>query len=431
MQRETLAEILSQLGEVDAVGSGEEALERAQRRSPSVVVSDLVLPGSLDGLGVLRWFVENAPDVPVVLITGHATVETALEAMKSGAYDYLVKPVDVRRLRAVVGKALERFHIADERRRLREALSGETNFCGMVGTSPAMRAVFRKISIVAPTTTTVLVVGESGTGKELVADAIHKLSGRSGRLVKLNCSAIPENLLESELFGYEKGAFTGAVSRKPGKFELAHKGTLFLDEIGDMPLSLQAKLLRVIETGEVEPLGATEPRRFDVRLVAATSQNLPKLVEEGKFRQELYYRLRVFVIELPPLRERREDIPLLVSYFLPQLSAKLGREIKGISRDVMDKLVAYDWPGNVRQLRNALEEMALLSGGEVIDCPPTFFEEPAERPSVAGKTLEQLEREAIIFALRQCGGNKTKAAKMLGIGLRTLYRKLEKYRIGR
>ena len=426
-QLETLAEILSPLGSILTAESGSEALDIIKQEQPAVVVADLVLPGNVDGLKILRFTGEATPETPVILITGHATVETALEAMKSGAYDYLMKPIDIRRLRALVQKALERYRLATEKKRLLEAIESDTVFMGMVGVSEGMRDVFRKISAVAPTDTTVLIIGESGTGKELVAEAIHKLSNRQGKLVKINCSAIPEHLLESELFGYEKGAFTGALRRKPGKFELANGGTLFLDEIGDMPPALQSKLLRVIETGEVEPLGATSAKKVDVRIIAATNQDLERLMKEGKFRQDLYFRLRVFVIEIPPLRKRREDIPILVSYFLRQISAKLGKKITSLSKDVMDAFMEYDWPGNVRQLRNALEEIAILAEGETINVLPTFIEKEAIKPSLEGKTMEEIEREAIALALKKTGGNRVKAAKMLGIGTRTLYRKIEKY----
>ena len=426
-QLETLAEILSPLGSILTAESGSEALDIIKQEQPAVVVADLVLPGNVDGLRILRFTGEATPETPVILITGHATVETALEAMKSGAYDYLMKPIDIRRLRALVQKALERYRLATEKKRLLEAIESDTVFMGMVGVSDGMRDVFRKISAVAPTDTTVLIIGESGTGKELVAEAIHKLSNRPGKLVKINCSAIPEHLLESELFGYEKGAFTGALRRKPGKFELANGGTLFLDEIGDMPPALQSKLLRVIETGEVEPLGATSAKKVDVRIIAATNQDLERLMKEGKFRQDLYFRLRVFVIEIPPLRKRREDIPILVSYFLRQISAKLGKKITSLSKDVMDAFMEYDWPGNVRQLRNALEEIAILAEGETINVLPTFIEKEAIKPSLEGKTMEEIEREAIALALKKTGGNRVKAAKMLGIGTRTLYRKIEKY----
>lgn len=426
-QLETLAEILSPLGSILTAESGSEALDIIKQEQPAVVVADLVLPGNVDGLKILRFTGEATPETPVILITGHATVETALEAMKSGAYDYLMKPIDIRRLRALVQKALERYRLATEKKRLLEAIESDTVFMGMVGVSEGMRDVFRKISAVAPTDTTVLIIGESGTGKELVAEAIHKLSNRPGKLVKINCSAIPEHLLESELFGYEKGAFTGALRRKPGKFELANGGTLFLDEIGDMPPALQSKLLRVIETGEVEPLGATSAKKVDVRIIAATNQDLERLMKEGKFRQDLYFRLRVFVIEIPPLRKRREDIPILISYFLRQISAKLGKKITSLSKDVMDAFMEYDWPGNVRQLRNALEEIAILAEGETINVLPTFIEKEAIKPSLEGKTMEEIEREAIALALKKTGGNRVKAAKMLGIGTRTLYRKIEKY----
>ncbi|MCD6418462.1 sigma-54-dependent Fis family transcriptional regulator [bacterium] len=431
-QCDTLSEVLAPFGKTVVAYDGSSAIEIAKKEVPALVVSDLVLPGKIDGLALLRWFNQNIPDASIILITGYATVETALSAMKSGAYDYLTKPVDIRRLRALAQKALERYRISADRRRLLGAIKGETSLGKMVGTSNAMRDVFEKIESVARMDSTVLITGESGTGKELVAEAIHELSGRKGNLVKLNCSAIPENLLESELFGYEKGAFTGAVRRKPGKFELANGGTLFLDEIGDMPLSLQAKVLRTIETGEVEPLGATATKKVDVRIVAATNKNLEKLMADGKFREDLYYRLMVFPIRIPPLREHPEDIPILVSHFLKQLSEKLGRNILGVSEEVMDFLIKYRWPGNVRQLRNALEEMAILSKGEILDKLPTSIANIEEKTVFQSavdevKPIEELEREAIMSALERTGGNKTKAAKLLGIGVRTLYRKLEKF----
>jgi len=427
IQRETLCDVLASVCTIASAGDSAEAINIAERSHPSVVISDLVLPGDIDGLALLRWFNANMPDVPVILITGHATVETALDAMKSGAYDYLVKPVDIQRLRAVTQKALERYQIAAERRRLKEVIEGDASLCGLVGVSSPMREVFRKINAVAQIDTTVLIAGESGTGKELVAEAIHKLSGRKGALVKVNCSAIPENLLESELFGYEKGAFTGANANKPGKFDIADKGTLLLDEIGEMSLPLQSKLLRAIESGEIEPLGATKPHNINVRIVAATNQDLLKLIEAGKFREDLYFRLRVFPIVIPPLRERKEDIPLFISHFLRQISEKLGKRIIGISKPVMDALLNYHWSGNVRQLRNALEEMAILATGEELDNLPLSISEFPQRTNVPDelKPIEQLEREAILRAMKETDGNKTRAAMLLGIGLRTLYRKLK------
>ena len=427
VELETLCDVASSLGEIIGSTDGSKALEIIQNEKPALIITDLVLKDEIDGIKILDFAKEKIPDSPVILVTGHASVETALKAMKSGAYDYLVKPIDIRRFRAIIEKALERYKIANERTRLLAAVDSETQFQGMVGVSPQMHKVFKMITAVAPTDSTVLILGESGTGKELVAEAIHNLSGRTGKLVKINCSAIPENLLESELFGYEKGAFTGATKRKPGKFELADGGTLFLDEIGDMPLQLQAKLLRTIESAEVEPLGAEKPIKIDVRIITATNQNLEELMSVGKFRNDLYYRLRVFVIEIPPLRERTEDIPPLVSFFLRKLSAKFGRDIKGVSPRVMKAFLSYSWQGNVRQLRNALEEIAILSQDEILDELPSFIEQP-EKIRLDG-TMEQLEKQAIENALKKTHGNKTRAAKLLNIGLRTLYRKIEKYKI--
>lgn len=424
----SLCDVLSSIGEIVGFSDGEKAVKYLQENSPSLIITDLVLPGRIDGLGILRWATENLPDTPVILITGHASIETAIEAMREGAYDYLAKPVDIRRFKALVQKALERYSLATEKRRLKEALESSDAFCGIVGVSPAMRQVFKLISAVAPTNTTVLITGESGTGKELVADAIHTLSGRKGKMVKINCSAIPDNLLESEIFGYEKGAFTGATQRKQGKFELADGGTLFLDEVGDIPLSLQAKLLRSLETSEVEPLGSNEVRKVDVRVIAATNQNLEKLVQEGKFRNDLYFRLRVFLIDIPPLRERHEDIPPLVSFFLKQISVKLGKPIKSVAPNVMQQLIKHNFPGNARQLKNMLEESAIIADGDTIRSLPSHTLDIDELQAPFGKIAE-MERNAIIWALKKTNHNKAKAAKLLGIGLRTLYRKLKRYKI--
>ncbi len=427
-QLDTYVEILSGHGEIVTCSSGEDAIEVMDDKL-AVIVTDLMLSGEINGLEVLKNALIKLPDTPVILVTGHATVETALEAMRSGAYDYLVKPIDIQRLRILVDKAIERYSIASERNKLLRAIEEETLFMGMVGNSEEMQDVFRKLTAVGPTYATVLIMGESGTGKELAADAIHKLSKRNGEIIKLNCSAIPEHLLESELFGYEKGAFTGATKRKPGKFELANDGTLFLDEIGDMPLTLQSKLLRVLETGIVELLGSTTPIKIDVRIISATNQDLLKLINSGKFRHDLYYRLRVFLLEIPPLREHPDDIPLFISYFLKQISAKLGKDLSGISPKVLKTLKSYEWPGNIRQLRNALEEMAILSQNDIIDILPSFIDENTIRPKISGKTMDEIEHEAIVQALGKTDGNRTKAAKLLGIGLRTLYRKIDKYGI--
>ena len=430
-QRETLLDVLSTTCPTAGAENGDEAVALAQKINPAVVVSDLVLPGKTDGIALLHWFNSNMPDVPVILVTGHATVETALDAMKSGAYDYIVKPVDIRRLRAVVQKALERYRLASEHRELLQAMRTDAGLCDIIGASEPMREVFRKILAVSEMDTTVLVVGESGAGKELVAEAIHRLSHRKGELVKVNCTAIPEHLMESELFGYRKGAFTGAHADKPGKFDTADGGTLFLDEIGEMHIPLQAKLLRTIESGEVEPLGATKAHSVNVRIVAATNTNLAEQMKRGRFREDLYYRIGVFAIELPPLRDRREDIPLLISHFLKILSTKLGKRITGISKPVMNALMEYPWRGNVRQLRNTLEEMAILCTGATLDCLPDSLNMTVITPLAARgvRPMRHLEKEAIEAALVETRGNKTAAARLLGIGVRTLFRKIKEYGI--
>jgi two-component system response regulator AtoC len=402
---------------------------------PDIIVTDLKLTQG-DGLDILRAAHEMLPETPVIIITGYGSVASAVEAMKQGAFDYLTKPVNPEELLLVIQRAAERSQLQREVRRLRQQMGERGGLFGMVGNSPAMRRVFEQIQLVAPTRSTVLITGESGTGKELVARAIHQLSPRkNGPFVALNCAAIPKDLAESELFGHVKGAFTGATERRLGKFMAANRGTLLIDEIGEMDLSVQAKLLRTLETRTISPIGAHEEEPVDVRVLAATHRNLRALVDEGKFREDLYFRLHVVHIDLPPLRQRREDIPLLVATFLQQLNQEHGRHVQEVTLDAMDALQSYHWPGNVRELRNVLEGIVVLSRKEVIELSDLPLEIqgskaqenlPRFRP---GMTLADLEREAIQHCLWQTGGNRQRTAKLLGISTRTLLRKIQEYQL--
>ncbi len=415
-----------------------EGLSRVAAEGGDVVVTDLRMPG-LTGLEVLRHVSKKIPGVPVVLLTAYGTVEGAIEAVRAGASDFLLKPVEIPRLRAAVFKALKERGMQREIDRLREEVGRPLGVEGIVGSSRAMEDVLRKIRLVAPTRMNVLITGESGTGKELVARGVHALSPRADRpFLPLNCAAIPESLLESELFGHEKGAFTGATASRPGKFESAEGGTLFLDEVGDVPLAIQAKLLRAIEQKEVLRVGGSQVIHADVRIIAATNQDLKGRVEEKAFREDLYYRLNVFNIAVPPLRERREDIPKLCDHFLALIGKENGMPPGRLSPEALKILLAYRWPGNVRQLRNALETATLVSQGGTIgpgDLPPEVVQgilpptsaEPIPLP--ASRTLVEMERDAIRAALAETGGNKTQAAKLLGIALRTLHRKVKEFGI--
>jgi DNA-binding NtrC family response regulator len=411
-------------------------LERLAAEDGDVVVTDLRMPG-LTGMEVLRHVTKSNPGVPVVVLTAYGTVEGAVDAVRSGASDFLLKPVEIPRLRAAVFKAVKERGLRREIERLREEAGHPPGVEGIVGSSRAMEEVLRKIRLVAPTRMNVLITGESGTGKELVARAIHALSPRTGRpFLPLNCAAIPETLLESELFGHEKGSFTGATAARPGKLESAEGGTLFLDEVGDVSLAIQAKLLRAIEQKEVLRVGSSHVLKVDVRILAATNRDLKTLVEEKAFREDLFYRLNVFAVLVPPLRERREDIPKLAGHFLELLGRENSSPPKRLSPQALKALLAYRWPGNVRQLRNALETAMLVSGGEEIgadDLPPEVTRSVVP-PSSAGpiplpasRTLTEIERDAIRDALAKTGGNKTQASRLLGVALRTLHRKVKEY----
>ena len=429
--RETLEKILLREGyEVLPAEDGLAALDLLRKRSVHVLLADLKMPG-MSGLELLKASKALYPEVEVIVITGYGGIEEAVLAMREGAYDFITKPVKRVGLLKAVNKALEKQALVQEnlalQRQVEELRKGD-----IIGTSPAMQRVLELIQQVAGSPATVLIQGESGTGKELIANALHRGSPRRNRpLVKVNCAALPETLLESELFGYEKGAFTGTVASKPGRFELAHGGTLFLDEVGDLSLATQAKLLRVLQEGEFERLGGTKTLKVDVRIVAATNQDLAQAIKEKRFREDLYYRLNVITITLPPLRERREDIPLLAQHFLTLYAKRNNKAITGFSREALDRIVDYPWPGNVRELENAVERAVVLSRDAIIDLddlPEAIVGGAWEERAITiplGTPLEEVERRLIEETLRHAKGDKTLAAKLLGIASRTIYRRLK------
>lgn len=416
--------------------SGEDAeagLKLLQQNHIDLVVTDLKLPG-MDGLEFLQAIKRQNEALPVVVMTAFGSVETAVEAMKSGASDYVLKPFSLTEMRMVIRKELDVRNLREENRSLREALGKRYSHPNVVARSPKMQEVLATVERVAPTNATVLLGGESGVGKDLIARAIHEKSRRAnGPFLKINSTAIPENLLESELFGFEKGAFTGAVASKPGKFELADKGTLFLDEIGDVPPATQVKLLRVLQEREFERLGGTRTIKVDVRLIAATNRDLREALEQGTFREDLYYRLNVVPIDIAPLRERKEDIPDLVNLFVSRFAAESGKLIEGITPQAIEILVNYHWPGNVRELQNIVERACALSKGPQLEVSDIHID---VRPSKSGNgapgflpegmTLEQWEDEMVQEALRRANGNKSQAARLLGLSRNALRYRLSK-----
>ena len=405
--------------DVDQAGSAEEAMRSADRAD--LIITDLKLPG-MDGLQLIGSLRRQDSRTPVIVITAFGSVETAVEAMKSGAADFLTKPFSLDHLLTVVRKALEVRALQEENTRLREELGVRYEFDNIIGRSPAMQEIFATIVRVAPTRATVLLAGESGVGKDLIARAIHFHSPRRDKpFVKINCTALPENLMESELFGYEKGAFTGAVSSKPGKFEQADTGTAMLDEIGDVPPTIQVKLLRILQERELERLGSNKTKQVDVRVIAATNSDLRVALENGTFREDLYYRLNVLPINIPALRERKTDIPYLAEHFIQKISKEMGRACR-ISDEALEKLMAYDWPGNVRELENAIERSIVLCSGETLR-PSDIRLDAARAKSGSGganflpdgMNLDEYEQSIIREALRRAGGNKSHAARLLGI----------------
>jgi len=427
--------------EVRTALDGREALKVLADDAIDVVVTDLKMP-NLDGMGLLERVAAEYPTVPVIMITAHGTVATAVDALKKGAFDYITKPFEQDELKNVVLKAIKTRRLSDE-----EFVAGADDIdrYGIVGGSEPIQEIFETIKRVAPTTTTILISGETGTGKELIANAIHVNSPRKDNpFIKINCAAIVETLMESELFGYEKGAFTGAVVTKPGRFELAHKGTLFLDEVGELSKEMQVKLLRVIQEQTFERVGGLKTIKVDVRLITATNRNLFQDVKEGRFREDLFYRLNVLPIQLPALRERRDDIPVLISYFVDRFRKKLGREIQGLEEDVLDLFVNYDWPGNIREMENLLERLVLMARGQTIamaDVPEEIrqavYEQsllpPEKKPSQFKEFIrshtEEAERQLLARCLEECDGNVTRAAQRLGLSRKGLQLKMIKYNL--
>jgi DNA-binding NtrC family response regulator len=419
---------------VQTAQDAETGLKLFQRESIDLIVTDLKLPG-MNGLEFLEQAKRLNPSVPVVVMTAFGSVETAVEAMKAGASDYVLKPFSMAEMKLVIRKELDVQKVREENRNLREALGKRYHYQNIVARSTRMQEVLALVERVAPTNSTVLLGGESGVGKDLIARAIHQNSRRaSGPFIKVNSTAIPDTLFESELFGYERGAFTGANASKPGKFELADKGSLFLDEIGDVPAPIQVKLLRVLQEREFERLGGTRTLKVDVRLIAATNKDLRAALEQGTFREDLYYRLNVVPIDIPPLREHKEDIPDLVNHFLLRFSQNNGKHVEKITPAALKLLMDYHWPGNVRQLENTVERAVALSSAPVIDADDIHLDAGASRNSAnataavlpEGVTLEQWEDEIIREALRRANGNKSQAARMLGLSRNALRYRLSK-----
>jgi len=428
--REGLASALELDGhEVATAADGNDAYKRFQKGDIDLVITDLRMPG-LSGEELLERLLAESPGIPVIILTGHGTVEAAVKTMRAGAWDFLIKPVNLDYLSLVVKQALDNRELALKHKRLLEELAHHKRFQTIIGTSAVMRKVFDTTSRAAPTKASILITGESGVGKELVADAIHELSPRKDKpLIKVHCAALAASLLESELFGHEKGAFTGATARKRGRFELANEGTLFLDEIGEIDQNIQIKLLRVLQEKKFERVGGEETIETDVRIVAATNKDLKAEIEKGNFRDDLYFRLNVVNIHVPPLRERKDDLPLLITAFLKEFAEENNKTIEGINDKARSCLYAYDWPGNIRELRNCIESAVVMSQGKLItveDLPPGIragSEEGLIRIPL-GTSMEEAEKIIIRETVSAQKGNQSKAADILGIGRKTLHRKL-------
>jgi len=432
--RTALAELLRDEGyDVETAADAFKALGKLEAFTPDVVVTDLKMPG-MDGIELVKKIKQMEEPPAVVVMTAFGAVQSAVDAMRAGAADYLTKPINFEELLVVLGRVLEHQKLRAEAARLRQRLTERVSRQNMVGSSPPMQRVFEIIEQVAPSKATVLLTGESGTGKELVASAIHQRSSRaSGPFIKLHCAALAESLLESELFGHERGAFTGAVSRRDGRFQMADGGTLFLDEIGEISPSLQVKLLRFLQEHEFERVGGDQTIRVDVRVIAATNRNLQEEVAKGRFREDLFYRLNVVGVELPPLRERKSDIAALARFFLDRYAKDNGKQIDGFAPETVELLMSYDWPGNVRELENAIERAVVMAGGREIEpkhLPPAVrpvAEADSAMPPIPGSTLAELEKYAILETLASVGGSTSKAADVLGISVRTIQYRLHQY----
>ncbi|RLS77191.1 MAG: sigma-54-dependent Fis family transcriptional regulator [Planctomycetota bacterium] len=441
----TMGEGLGRLGcLVTVAGGGAEGARRLEAEPFDVVVTDLMM-NDIGGLEILARAKKAAPETEVIVVTGHGTIPSAVSAMQQGAFTYLQKPLDLGHLRTAVEKASAGVRLRRQNLELNRRLDEKFGFEGVVGSSPQMVALIERLKRIAPTDATLLIQGETGTGKELVAQAVHQNSPRKNKpFVALNCAALSENILESELFGHVKGAFTDASSDRVGKFEYANGGTLFLDEVGDMPMATQIKLLRVLESGEITRVGSNAPLRVNVRILSATNRNLEEAIVAGSFRSDLYHRLKVVTIAIPTLRERAADIPLLIEHFVKQFAKRHGKTIKGMSLAARMRLGSYGWPGNVRQLRNVVESMVVVDCDETLDVDDLPLElEPAAAPqavptgaealpglaALVGRPLEEVERLFITETLKLTGGNREQAAELLGIGERTLYRKIKEYQL--
>ncbi|MBE9469860.1 MAG: sigma-54-dependent Fis family transcriptional regulator [Chloroflexi bacterium] len=427
--RESLRDWLADAGyEVFTAENGSKALELIEKEKLGIVIADLVMPG-MDGIEVMKRAKEIRPNIEVIIITAYASIPTAIAAMKEGAYDYIEKPFCPERAELLIQKLAEHRKIVEENLSLRQRLEERHHFESIITKSSKMQRVIELIKVVAKSNATVLITGESGTGKELVARAVHSNSPRMGRpFVAVSCGALPESLLESELFGHEKGSFTGAYAQKKGKFEFANRGTLFLDEVGEMSGNIQVHLLRVLEEKEFTRVGGNEPIKVDVRVISATNKDLKRAIANGEFREDLYYRLNVVTIELPPLRERKEDIPLLAQHFLNKFALENDKEVTGFSPEATKSLLDYDWPGNVRELENAVERGVILAKGSLV----TVADLPQESASLArsvpiGRALREVERNHILSVLNGTGGNYSEAARVLGITRMTLYNKAREY----
>lgn len=427
--RESLGDWLKDADyQVFTAESGHEALKVIEREKPVIMIADLVMPG-MDGIELMKRAKARQPRIEVIIITAYASIPTAITAMKEGAYDYIEKPFCPERTELLVKKLAEHQELIEENLTLRQRLEDRYHFENIITKSPKMQRLIELIKIVGKSNATVLITGESGTGKELVARAIQSQSSRHNKpFITVSCAALPESLLESELFGHEKGSFTGAYTQKKGKFEFANGGTIFLDEIGEMSANIQVHLLRVLEEKEFTRVGGNEPIRVDVRVISATNKDLRKAIEKQEFREDLYYRLNVVNIELPPLRERKEDVPLLAEHFLNKFAADNRKEVTGFSPDAMEFLLDYDWPGNVRELENAIERAVILAKDSII----TVADLPQENLSLVrlastGKNLKEVEKNHVLNVLRKAGGNYSEAARILGISRMTLYNKAKEY----
>ena len=434
--RNGIAKLLRYKYDITVAEDGIRGINVLKKNNFDLVVTDIQMPGA-GGMDILKETLKKEPSPPCILITAYGSIETAVGAIKSGAYDFISKPVNVDRMEQVFERALESKDLKEENVRLKKRLNEKFGLDNIIGKSSKMRDVFDMVKQVSPAKSTILVTGESGTGKELIAQAIHVLSGRKGAFVPVHCAALPANLLESELFGHEKGAFTGASEKRAGRFEIADKGTIFLDEIGEIDQSVQVKLLRILETKTFERVGGMQPITTDSRIVAATNRNLPDMVKEGKFREDLFYRLDVLNVEMPPLRDRKEDIPLLVKSFIDYFAAENNKHVSGISDEVLNVFNSYNWPGNIRELRNCIERMVVLCREEVLQTGniPINIREKISPELVEKNTnyktlnIESNERTLIIQALDETDGNRTIAAEKLGISRRTLHRKLNEYNL--